>query len=110
LQVNSVRSAADMSRQPDDGPPAALFRSGRRQKRGELIGGGDGKADEGVLDPVPRVEAELLARGGEAGEVAVADIHIQGDPLVSGSNGFAMSRVRRNEPGIASTRHGRKFC
>jgi hypothetical protein len=34
----------------------------------EWIGGGDGEAGEGVVDPGPGVEAELLAGEGEAGE------------------------------------------
>ena len=48
--------------------PAALFFGLHGQKRGVLIGGRDGELGEGVFDPVPGVDAELLAGGGEAGE------------------------------------------
>ena len=34
----------------------------------ELVGGGGGQGLEGVFEPNPGVEAELLARGREAGQ------------------------------------------
>ena len=62
----SVRSAVDRVPNSCRVVTAGLFLGWDGQERGELIGGGDGEAGEGVFEPLPGVHAALLAGGGEA--------------------------------------------
>ncbi len=55
-----VRSAADRFRILAEWPRRRYFCGRDWQECGELIGGGAGETGEGVFEPGPRVEAELV--------------------------------------------------